>query len=97
MKARVFSVILQPGKLDELTDGVHEVVRTVAKQQPGFKNALLLTDSSTNKAIYISFWETEADLMASEASGYVREQLAKVMPLLIAAPVQEIYEVSVQQ
>jgi hypothetical protein len=35
--------------------------------------------------------------MASEASGYVREQLAKVMPLLIAAPVQEIYEVSVQE
>ncbi len=97
MKARVFNVIVQPGKLDELTVGVHEVVQTAAKQQPGFKNALLLTDSSTNKAIYISFWETEADLMASEANGYVREQLAKVMPLLIAAPVQEIYEVSVQE
>jgi hypothetical protein len=32
--------------------------------------------------------------MASEASGYVREQLARAMPLLIAAAVQEIYEVS---
>ncbi len=67
------------------------------RQQPGFKNALLLTDSSTNKAIYISFWETGADLKASVTSGQVREQIAKVMPILIAAPVQEIYEVRVQE
>jgi hypothetical protein len=37
MLARVFGVSVKPGGLDELTSGVREVVRTAAKQQPGFK------------------------------------------------------------
>src|SRR6266699_2279864 len=97
MYTRVFTAIVHPGKLDELTRGVREVVLTAARQQAGFKNAILLTDAANNKAIYISFWETEADLRASETSGYVREQLAKVLPILTAPPVQEIYEVAVQE
>ncbi len=44
----------------------------------------------------VSLWETEADLRAGETSGYVCEQLAKVAHMLTSTPVQEIYEVGVQ-
>ncbi len=56
-----------------------------------------LLDRSTNKAMSISLWQTEANAQAIGASsGYLQAQLAKVASLLAAAPVIEIYEVAVQ-
>ena len=42
----------------------------------------------------ITYWASEADLKANEASGYYQEQVAKFGALLAAQPVREVYEVS---
>jgi heme-degrading monooxygenase HmoA len=96
MYARVTTFQLQPGKIDVWLHIAHESVIPVIRQQRGYKNGLVLTDTNANKIVVITLWETEADMKAGETSGYYREQLAQVMPLLAAVPVPEAYEVSVQ-
>jgi len=62
----------------------------------GFKGALFLTDPDTGKYVSMTLWETEADMEAGEASGYLREQVAKAVPALAAPPIREHYEVHVK-
>jgi len=56
-----------------------------------------LLDRSTGKVVTITLWETEANLVAGETSGYFQEQLGKVAHLLATQVVREVYEVSVQE
>ncbi len=96
MYARVTIVKIQPGKTDEATRIYRDSVVPAAKQQKGFKGIYMLTDRKTGKGISIALWQTEADMTASESSGYFQQQLAKFKDLFVAPPVSEHYEVSVQ-
>ena len=98
MHARVTFVQIAPGKLDEAVDRYRDSVLPAAEQQKGFKGLYLLTltDRSVGKGISITLWETEADMLAGENSGYYQQQLAKFKDVFGAPPVREAYEVSVQ-
>ncbi len=93
MYARVLTVQLQPGKKEEAIQLYRDSTVPSAKQLQGFKSALFLTDDTTGKGISITLWETEADLLSSESSGWFQEQSAKFAPLFTAQPVREVYEV----
>ncbi len=95
--ARVLLAEFQPGKTDEGLQIVRDSILPVARQQSGYKGYLSLTDRTIGKGISISLWETEADLLASETSGYLREQLGKVAHVLATQVVREVYEVSAQE
>jgi heme-degrading monooxygenase HmoA len=82
--------------MEEAVGIYRDSVVPAAKQQKGFKGALLLTDPNTGKGISIALWETEADMQAGEASGYFQEQIAKFAAVFAAPPVTEHYEVSLQ-
>ncbi|HYK83870.1 MAG TPA: antibiotic biosynthesis monooxygenase [Ktedonobacteraceae bacterium] len=97
MYARVTTVQVQPGKIDDGIQIFRDAVLPAAQQQPGFKGVLQLVDRSNNKSIGITLWETEDDMKAGEASGYYQQQIAKVAPLLAAQPVRETYEVSMRE
>lgn len=97
MYARVTTIQIQPGKTEEGIQIFQDSVVLAARQQQGFKGALLLTDQNTNKGYAITFWETEADMKAGESSGYYQAQLAKVASIVAAPPTQESYEVSVKE
>ena len=56
-----------------------------------------MLDRSTGKVIAITLWKTEADLLAGETSGYLREQLGKLTHVLATQVVREAYEVAVQE
>ena len=96
MHARVVTVQIQPGKIDEAIRIYRDSVMPAVKEQKGFKGATLLTDSSTGKGISVTLWETQADLTAGEASGFYQEQIAKFGGVFAMPPVREHYEVSVQ-
>ena len=96
MHARIVTVQLQPGKIDEAIRIFRDSIVPAAKQQNGFKGALLLTDASADKVISVTQWETEADMLASETSGYYQEQVAKVGHIVRSQPTDEHYQVSVQ-
>ena len=95
MNARVVTIQLHPGKTEEAVRIYRDSIVSAAKQQQGFKGALLLTDPTTGKGISISLWETEADLKAGETSGYYQEQIAKLGQVLAFPPTREGYEVNV--
>ncbi len=96
MQARVVNVQVQPSNRDEAIALYRDSILPAAKQQKGYKSALLLTDPNSGKSISITLWETEADMNASEASGYFQQQLAKFGAMFVTPPVTDHYEVSVQ-
>lgn len=96
MFARVMSVQVAPGKAEEAIGIFRDSVIPAAKKQKGFVKLMLLADRKAGKAIIVGLWETEADLRANEASGYLQEQTAKFTSVFLAPPVREEYEVSVQ-
>jgi heme-degrading monooxygenase HmoA len=97
MYARLTLAQIQPGQMEEVVQFIRDAVVPAAKQAPGFKGLLVLTDPSTNKGVALGLWESEADLLASEApGGYYREEMAKGAHFFSAPPVLEVYEVSLQ-
>jgi len=93
MYARMSTIQTQPGTLDEAIRIAQDAVLPAARQQPGFKGALGLADESTGKLIGITWWETEADMLASETSGYYQEQVAQFRTVLVDLPLREAYVV----
>jgi len=94
MNAKVVTFQIKPGKQTEVVRLFEEFVIPGAKKQKGFKGGILLTDPNTGKATSIALWETEADIKASEASGYYKEWVAKLSDVLALPPVRELYKVS---
>jgi heme-degrading monooxygenase HmoA len=96
MYARVTIATGQPDKVDETIKIMRNSILPAAKKQKGFKGLFHLTNRNTSKGMVIVLWNTEADMTAGESSGYYREQVAKLVPLLAGPPTMEHYEVSVK-
>ena len=94
MHARVILGKVQLNKQDEAINIYKESIVPAAKEQKGFKSINLLTDPDTNKFISITYWETENDMIASESSGYMQEQLGKIVTLFVGPPIIQNYIVS---
>ena len=99
MFARYGEVTVKPGKLDEFVKVFHGDMVPQARTQKGFKGITVLTDPAANRAILISFWESEAAARAVEqTSGAFQNQVNKVAELIekppqlkyLAAPVREM-------
>ena len=78
MYARVVTSRLQPGKKDKWIGITRESIVPALRQQKGFQGFIMLADTESDKCIAYSMWETEADLRASETSGFYQEQVAKL-------------------
>ena len=94
MHARTVTFQVQPGKMEEAIRIYRDVVS--GAPQKGFKGAYLLTDGNSGKSISVTLWETEADMLATETSGWWRQQIDKFAPVTAGAPLREHYEVGVQ-
>ncbi len=96
MYARVITAQSKPGTLDEIAQIYENSIVPAMQKQPGFKGAKLMANADTNVGVSITFWETEADMLAGEASGYLQAETAKLAPHFAAPPANAHYEVSVQ-
>jgi SAM-dependent MidA family methyltransferase len=56
----------------------------------------MLVDRKTGKGVSITLWNSEEDAITNEQSGYYQEQVGKFKDFFTAPPVQEGYEVAVQ-
>ncbi len=92
MHGRIVSVQMEPEDLGKAVGIYRDSVIPAAKQQKGFHDALLFTDSATGRAVSITIWETKEDLLAGQASGYYQEQIAKFAELMTRTPEQEGFE-----
>ncbi len=96
MHARVTTVRIRPGKLEETLEIGRNSIAPAAGEQRGFVGLYLLTDAETGVGISITLWETEEDLKAGDESGYYREQLDKLAGVLADRPESQVYEVSIR-
>lgn len=96
MYARVTYDPVAPGKMAEAIKVERDSILPAAKTEKGFKGLYFMTNSKTGKAITISLWDTEEDMKLAEKSGYYRDQIAKLLPLVTGPAVKEHYEVCVQ-
>ena len=92
MHGRIVSVQMEPEDLGKAVGIYRESVIPAAKEQKGFHDALLFTDSETGRAVSITIWETEEDLLAGQSSGFYQEQIAKFAQLMTRTPDQEGFE-----
>jgi heme-degrading monooxygenase HmoA len=95
MFARITIIQIRPDSLDKAIEIFGESVIPAAKTQKGYHSLHLLTDRATGKGIAIGFWESEADALANEQSGYYQEQVGKFKDIMVAPPIRESYEVSI--
>ncbi|MDP2982735.1 MAG: ester cyclase [Candidatus Latescibacter sp.] len=95
--ARVTVTQMKPAKMAESVKIYEESVVPEAKKQKGFRGIMLLSDLKTGKGLSIAVWDSEADAVANEQSGYYKAQVDKFKDLLTAKPIREGYVVTVQE
>lgn len=93
MHARVAAVHVEPKRLDEAIRIYREEVVPALEGQPGFAGVELLVNWETGHGISITRWDSPEAQLASEQSGFYREQVAKFRGLFNALPVREVYDV----
>jgi len=94
--ARLVSFQWQRSRLDEAIRAYRENVAPARKAKKGSRGGYFLVDRKTGKGVVITLWDSERDILATEESGFFKEQLAKFQEFLTAPPVREIYEVGAQ-
>ncbi len=95
MNARVAFFDVKPGKREEAIKLFKDIVVPEAKKQKGFQGGLVLTNPDTGKGISIGLWETEADMTATEKSGFYQQWVAKFTDVFAIPPFMEHYEVNI--
>ena len=93
MWARLATGQVVPGKMDEFNKIYNETQISVNQGRQGFQSGRLLTDLSTNKAIAVMIWATEADARAS-GSNVMDDVMARFGAVVEGTPVVEYYEIS---
>ena len=94
MWARLASGQIVPGKMDEFNKIYDETQKAVNQGTQGFQSARVLTDLSTNKAIAMSIWATEADARAMATPSNIADVMARFEGVIAGPPTFEYYEVS---
>ena len=80
----------------------NEVVRVgsgltpILRNQEGFKGLQVLTDPGAGEGMIVSFWETEADAEASEASPSYIGQMSMMSSFLYEPLAPKTHEVNVR-
>jgi heme-degrading monooxygenase HmoA len=94
MHARVTSVDIQQGKIEDAIRTYQDKVLPATANQPGYLSAILFIDRDTRRAISITIWQSEDDLTSGEVSTYYIEQLRKMANFFAGMPLRETFEVS---
>jgi quinol monooxygenase YgiN len=91
MYARFTEAAIDPSKREQ-AKGLAKSIFTAAKQQKGSKGLTFLLDPKGN-GLFVSLWESKEALQASEASGYYKEQTAKLKDVLTTETSRHMGEV----
>ncbi len=95
MYARVTNLRFPPGMRREVV-GVAQGLAPVLRGQRGFNGFQVLTEPATGEGMILSWWETEADAEASEASPSYKGQMSMMSSFLYGRLDPRTYEISVQ-
>ena len=91
--SRVITGKVDPSSYEKAFALFTDEIIPAAKEEEGFRGANLFSNPRTGKFISTTIWKTEKDMLASDKSGYLKEQLEKVADLFTEPPVIEHYDV----
>jgi heme-degrading monooxygenase HmoA len=94
MYARVTRIRFPPSMRAEVV-GVAQGLVPVLREQQGYEGLNLLTDAGAGEGLIISYWETQADAEASEASSSYIGQMSMMSSFLSERLTPKTYEASV--
>jgi quinol monooxygenase YgiN len=93
MFARLLTIQTEPKRIDEASMLFEESVIPLCKDKKGYKGASFLADRKTGKCVFITQWESEEDMLATEQSRFFQEQVVKFIGFFTKNPIREAYEV----
>jgi heme-degrading monooxygenase HmoA len=94
MLARVTNIRFPPSVKAEVV-GVARGLVPIMKERQGFHGLQVMTNPDVGEGVMVSFWETEADVEASEASPSYIGQMSMMSSFLSERLAPETYEVDV--
>lgn len=95
MFARVVSVRINPGKLDDAIAIQKGQDMPLDRQQPGYRGGYLLVDRTANTVMDISLWDSEEDVLA--ANKVIADRIGPMYEGILAEKVIPTwYEVAAQ-
>ncbi|MCB0730722.1 MAG: hypothetical protein KDC88_06785 [Ignavibacteriae bacterium] len=86
MYARMTTFYLNVKSMEEATKVYEESIIPAAKKQPGFKNALFLTNRNAGKFVAITIWESIQHALDNQKSGYYQKQIDKFEEFMVVKP-----------
>jgi heme-degrading monooxygenase HmoA len=95
MYARVVNIRFPPDMRAEVVD-VALGVAPILRERRGFNGLQVMTNPNAGEGVMVSFWETEADAEASEASPSYIGQMSMMSSFLCERLVPKTYEVNVR-
>jgi quinol monooxygenase YgiN len=95
MYARFTEATIDPKKREQ-AEMIAASIFTAARQQKGFKGVSFCLDSK-GEGVFLSLWESKEALDANEASGYYKEQVAKMKEILTKPTTRHAGEVKAQE
>ncbi len=103
MHARITTVqigkerrLLRPNTVEESLDVLRLTTLPKLNKQKGFKEFLVLIDKAADKVILITLWESEDDMIATEASGFYKRAVDEFSDRVVSEPRKEYYEVAIR-
>lgn len=94
MYARVTPIRFPPAMRTEVV-GVAQGLVSVLQEQRGYNGLNVLTYAGAGEGLIISYWETEADAEASEASSSYIGQMSMMSSFLSERLIPKTYEANV--
>jgi heme-degrading monooxygenase HmoA len=88
---------LPPERIDQTIAEFEEQALPGLEQQSGFKGIVVLVDRSSGKAAAMTFWETEADLRASDKAADQARRQAVETAQPEREPIVDRFEVVLQK
>jgi quinol monooxygenase YgiN len=95
MYARFTEGTIDPKKREQ-AEMIAASIFTAARQQKGFRGVSFCLDPK-GEAVFLSLWESKEALLANEASGYYKEQVAKLKDVLTKPTTRHVGEVKAQE
>ena len=93
MYARVTTVQIQPGKIDEAHALWKESLLPLYKRHQGFQGGHIVANRIASTAIVIAYWDAPDNAQAASGDSDIRATLRTFAPLFSGAPVTDDYEV----
>jgi heme-degrading monooxygenase HmoA len=88
---------LPPERLDQTVDEFREQQLPELERQAGYKGVVVMLNRSSGQAAALSFWESEADLRASEKLAARAREAAIATAQPEREPIVDSYEVVIRK